>query len=55
MTGPDPAGASTPDSVNAAFDDLAESVDRGLRNAGKLLDGKYSAADASSDLSWYSA
>ena len=55
MTGPEPAGASTPDSVAAAFDDLAESVDRALRNAGKLLDGEYSATEATADLSWYSA
>lgn len=55
MTAPGPANASSPDSVAAALDDLAESVDRAVQNAGKLLDGTYSAGHAASDLSWYSA
>jgi hypothetical protein len=59
-TTPSPANANasapapSPDGVTAAFDDLAESVDRALQNAAKLAAGTYSASDAADDLSWYS-
>jgi len=56
MTAPEPPAPapSSSDRIAAAFDDLADTAGHAFENAGKLLNGAYSADDASADVSFYS-
>ena len=53
MTTPEPPPSSSSDRIAAAFDDLADTAGHAFENAGKLLNGTYSADDASADVSFY--
>jgi hypothetical protein len=53
MTVPEPSSSS--ERIAAAFDDFADTAGHAFENAGKLLNGTYSADDASDDVSFYSA
>jgi hypothetical protein len=51
MTEPEPSSSS--DRIAAAFDDFADTAARAFENADKLLNGTYSADDASADVNFY--
>ena len=55
MTAAEPPSpsSSSPERIAAAFDDFADTAGHAFENAGKLLNGTYSADDASADVSFY--